>query len=138
MTKLAHRHTPMADLLERFDWRTPSWFRAPETMAHITVEDYVEQGTYVLRAELPGIDPDEDVSLTVEGDHLTISGERREETKEKGHREFHYGAFTRTVTLPAGAKAEDITATYTDGVLEVRVPMPAEQPRPAMRIQVTR
>ena len=51
----------------------------------------MDDGTYVLRAEMPGIDPDKDVSLDIEGDVLTISGERREEKKEKNRHELHYG-----------------------------------------------
>jgi len=93
---------------------------------YVRVEDFTEDGTYVLRAELPGVDPDEDVELKIEGDMLTIRGERREEKKDKNHKEFHYGAFSRSIPLPAGVKAEDITATYTDGVLEVRVPARTE------------
>ena len=37
--------------------------------------------------------------------------------------EFHYGSFERSVALPAGAQSDDVTATYTDGILEVRVPV---------------
>jgi len=91
----------------------------------------------VLRAELPGIDPEQDVAVSVENDLLTIRGERREETKEKHRREFHYGSFRRTVSLPKGADPEKITASYNDGVLEVRVPTTAEE-TPTMRIPVQR
>lgn len=66
--------------------------------------------------------------VTVDHDMLTIKGERREETKEKNRTEFHYGSFSRTIRLPAGAKADEVAATYTDGVLEVRVPTSGEAP----------
>ena len=68
---------------------------------------------------------------------LTISGERREETKEKNRQEFHYGSFRRTLTLPAGAQSDQVTAAYTDGVLEVRVPLSSEAP-PTTRIPIQR
>jgi len=93
--------------------------------------------TYVLRAEMPGIDPDKDVSLNIEGDMLTITGERREEQKDKNRHEFHYGSFTRSIPLPRDVKTEEIKATYVDGVLEVRVPAKAQE-RKAVKVAVER
>jgi HSP20 family protein len=63
------------------------------------------------------------VELTVDNGVLTIKAERREERKESGRSEFRYGAFTRSVTLPAGADEDAVTALYNDGILEVRVPI---------------
>jgi HSP20 family molecular chaperone IbpA len=94
----------------------------------VRVEDYIDNGTYVLRAEMPGIDPDKDVEVNIAGDLLTIRGERREEREEKNRRELHYGQFSRTVTLPRSARTSEVTADYKDGVLEVRVPMGEEEP----------
>ena len=79
-----------------------------------------------------------DQNLKVEGDLLTIRGERREEQKDKNHHEFHYGAFSRSIPLPSGVKAEDVTATYDNGVLEVRVPARTEQEPVARTIPVQR
>ncbi len=90
---------------------------------HVRIEDFVENGEYVIRAEMPGIDPDKDVQVQVDGNVLTIRGERTDEEKTKNHQEFHYGAFSRSVTLPRGAKANQVEATYSDGVLEVKVPL---------------
>lgn len=97
------------------------------------MEQFVEDdGTIVVRGELPGLDPDEDVTITIDDDRLTIAGEREERHEDKhdgGYRsEFHYGSFERTVRLPAGAKADEVSATYTDGILEVRVPVDTETP----------
>ncbi len=113
---------PFAEMLDWLDSGATFGLRSFGLSPYVRVEDFVEDGTYVLRAEMPGIDPDKDVTVSVEDDVLTIRGERREEEKDKHHREFHYGSFTRSITLPKGVDAAEITATYTDGVLEVRVP----------------
>ena len=93
----------------------------------IRVDEYRDDDTQVIRAELPGIDPDKDVELTVAGGMLTINAERRveEKTEEKGftRRELRYGSFTRTLPLAEGATEDDIRASYKDGVLEIRVPV---------------
>lgn len=139
MSKLATRGaTPMSDLLEWLESNGPFNVRGVGLAPYVRVEDYMEGDTYVLRAELPGIDPDKDVDLQVERGMLTISGERREETKEKNRREFHYGSFRRTVPVAVGTKAEDVKATYTDGVLEVRVPKQTEEEPVSVRIPVQR
>ncbi|MDN3937824.1 MULTISPECIES: Hsp20/alpha crystallin family protein [unclassified Arthrobacter] len=93
------------------------------------VEQFQDGNTLVVRAEVPGIDPDKDVDVSVSDGMLHIRAEREEKSEHKsknGYRsEFRYGSFSRSVALPAGAKEEDITATYKDGVLEVRAPAPA-------------
>ncbi len=81
----------------------------------------------VLRADIPGIKPD-DVKIEVEDNVLTVSGEHREETEEKEEhymrRERRYGSFSRSMALPEGVTADDIGATTEDGVLEVTIPAP--------------
>jgi len=93
----------------------------------VRVEEFSEDDTLVVRAELPGIDPDKDVEISIHDGVLHIKGERsehEEETKRSRYRsEFRYGMFERTVPLPAGATEKDIQATYKDGLLEVRIPM---------------
>jgi HSP20 family protein len=130
------------DLPTRFDRMFDHWVRTlprpfslagmewmPEDM--IRVDEYREDGVLVIRAEMPGIAPD-DVELTVSDHVLHIAADRREEeeTEEKGYvrREIRAGSFRRTLTLPAGVTESDITATYKDGMLEVRLPAPAEVP----------
>src|SRR5688572_28655909 len=87
---------------------------------------------FVLRADLPGLAED-DVSIELEDNVLTVSGERksaREEGKEGYHRvERAYGTFSRALTLPDGVDADAIDASFDRGVLEVRVPKP-EQRKP--------
>jgi HSP20 family molecular chaperone IbpA len=120
MTTIARRSpNSLGEILDWFDTTFPL---RTDLAPAVRVEDYTEDGGYVLRAEIPGIDPDRDVSVLVHDGLLTIRGERREEQRDRQHHEFHYGAFSRTVTLPRGAQADQITANYTDGVLEVRVP----------------
>ncbi|MEU6379830.1 Hsp20/alpha crystallin family protein [Streptomyces sp. NPDC046909] len=90
----------------------------------IRVEEHLADGTYILRAELPGIDPAKDVEITVAEGVLTLRAERSEETTEKHRTEFRYGTFARSVRLPAGAKGDEATAEYKDGVLTITVPVP--------------
>jgi HSP20 family molecular chaperone IbpA len=89
----------------------------------VRVEDFVRDDKFVVRAELPGVDPDQDIKLTVDGDYLTIHGERHEEKQDKNHSEFHYGSFSRSIRMPHGTSASDVSATYQDGILEVTLPM---------------
>ena len=93
---------------------------------------------FVLRADLPGLDED-DVSIEVQDNVLTISGERRsehEESREGYHRvERAHGRFARTLTLPEGVDADAIEAGFDRGVLEVRIPRPAE--RKPRRVQIS-
>ncbi|MGY1669829.1 Hsp20/alpha crystallin family protein [Geodermatophilus sp. SYSU D00710] len=97
----------------------------------IRVDEYRDDDTQVIRAELPGIDPDRDVELSVSGGMLRINAERRveERTEEKGltRREMRYGSFTRTLPLAEGATEDDIRAEYKNGVLEIRVPVAQAQ-----------
>lgn len=84
-----------------------------------------EQGAYVVRADVPGVDP-KDITLDMENGVLTLRGERKSEVKEEKenyHRiERVAGTFYRRFTLPDTADAESISAKYTNGVLEVRIP----------------
>ncbi|MFD0656666.1 Hsp20/alpha crystallin family protein [Thermocatellispora tengchongensis] len=88
-----------------------------------------------MRAELPGVDPDKDVEITVGDGMLDIRAERTSETKEEHRSEFRYGSLRRSVMLPRGANEEDVKASYTDGVLEVSVGL-EEEKQPGRRIAV--
>ena len=118
------------------------WADLPADVKPMKVEEFVEGDTIVIRAELPGIDPDKDVDISIADGILHLSAKREERTEEErpeGYRsEFHYGSFERSIRLPDGATADDITASYTDGILEVRVPAPTEVEKPAAKIAITR
>lgn len=92
------------------------------------LEEFLEGDTCVIRAELPGIDPEKDVDISVADGILYLRAEREERSEEKrpdGYRsEFHYGRLARSIRLPEGATEADVTASYKDGILEVRVPAP--------------
>jgi HSP20 family protein len=98
----------------------------------IRVEEFREDGALVVRADLPGIDPEKDVELSVSDGMLHIEAERREEEKKEGkgylRQELRYGSFSRTLPLPEGVTESDITATYKAGTLEIRIPEPKHEP----------
>ena len=81
-----------------------------------------------ITAELPGVDQD-DIDLRLEGDMLTISGEKRDERKDEQNRlvERSYGSFTRSFQLPFTPDPEKVTADCERGVLTIRLPRAAEQ-----------
>jgi HSP20 family protein len=127
------------DLFERFGFEPKffgDWEGAPSRPA---LESCVEGDKFVVRTDLPGIDP-KDVDIKVVGDMLTIKGKREEkrETKKTDYyrREVRYGSFERAIPLPEGTKAEHLQATYHDGVLELTATMPQEAARKEVKIQV--
>ncbi|ALE81331.1 Hsp20/alpha crystallin family protein [Pseudonocardia alni] len=122
------------DWFRAFPVRRPVYAGRLREEAAIRVDEFVEDGALVVRAELPGVDPAADVSVTVADGLLTVRAERggEEERSEDGYRrrELWRGTMSRVLQLPEGVVADDIAASYTDGILEIRVPMP-EPPAPA-------
>ena len=139
-----------ADVFGRFDRLFDQWARAPfgslgfprwmGTGEMIPVEEYREDGTLVVRADLPGIDPDKDVELTVTDGMLRIEARRREEEKQEGkgylRQEVRYGSLSRSLRLPRGVTESDIAATYKNGVLSIRIPEP--KPEQAKKIAISK
>ena len=126
MTGMIERMPGWPTLPDLFGW-VESGFPGAHTIPGlhaIRIEEHVADEKYVLRAELPGIDPAKDVEITVAEGVLTLRAERSEETTRKHRTEFRYGTFARSVRLPAGAKGEEATAEYKDGVLTVTIPVP--------------
>jgi HSP20 family protein len=102
----------------------------------IRIEEYTEDGSYVVRAELAGIDPQKDLEVTVGGGYLTIRAEREEKTEGKQRSEFRYGSFTRSLSLPGDANEEDVTATYHAGILTISIGLHAEKKEAVKKIEV--
>ncbi len=113
---------------------------AAETGAWIpAIEVKQKEGKLLLTAELPGVKT-EDVKVHIDGKALVVEGERKEEKEEKRegfyHSERSYGKFYRSILLPEGAKAELTAAKFTNGVLEVTVPIAeAKEARKEIPIQ---
>lgn len=143
MSDLPARRQPWSFLPELSELFSgfPSWAGGwPHLASHlIRLEDQMEDGRYVVRAELPGLDPAKDVDITVRNGQLTIKAERSERKEAKGRSEFAYGSFVRSVTLPAGANEDDITASYDQGILTVSVPVatPAEPAEKRITVKPT-
>lgn len=97
-----------------------------------------KDGDLVVRAELPGVKP-EDVDITLHNGVLTISGERKAEQEQQGQgyyvRERRFGSFKRSMTLPEGTDESKVRARFEDGVLEVTVEGAAAVREPK-RIQI--
>jgi HSP20 family protein len=95
---------------------------------HIELEQ--RPGALVVRADLPGLTPEE-INVTVDHGVLTISGERRQENREEREgfirSELSYGAFFRTIPLPESADEKRVNAVFRNGVLEITVPVSDQQ-----------
>ncbi|MDX1932810.1 MAG: Hsp20/alpha crystallin family protein [Capsulimonadales bacterium] len=93
----------------------------------------------VIHAELPGM-KQEDIDIELTGDTLTLRGERKFENEERKQNfvrvERSYGRFQRSFTVATPIRSDQVTATYRDGVLEIRLPKSEEQ-RPR-KVQVVR
>ena len=113
-------HRDLDAVLDRFLGR-----REPDSGWTPRMDAYARDGHYVFRVDLPGVDP-KDLDINVEGRLLTIKGERKAEEKGHYHKETFHGRFERAVRLPNGIDADRIEARYSNGVIEVSVPLPAK------------
>jgi HSP20 family protein len=115
------------------DWAQGAWSPA--------VDIYEKDGTIVLKAELPGIEP-KDVDVRVENNILTLKGERRfeAEVQQDSYQrvERAYGSFSRSFTLPTVVDTDNIKAEFKDGVLRMSLPKKEEAKPKQISINVTR
>jgi len=104
------------------------------------VDVFEKNGDIVVKAELPGVKR-EDVKLSIDDGDLVIEGERKAESevqeKDYYRMERAVGSFYRRLPLPTGVKAEQVQASFADGVLEVRIPKPAEATPTAQPISIS-
>lgn len=119
---------------------TEMWRRLFET-DQVKIEEFTKDDHLVVRAELPGIDPERDVDISIVDGKLRIRAERRHEEKieDRDYRrsEFRYGSFTRLLPLPPHTTEADIKASYKDGILEVHAPLDQDTGKPS-RIPIER
>ena len=127
----------LAELRSRFDRLFDDWLDGHERAWTPAIDVVREDGHLVVRADLPGIKPEE-VKLEVEDDILTVSGEHRESKEEKDEhyvrRERRNGSFSRSMALPVGVDAGKIKAKTHDGVVEVTIPLPKEATKETVNI----
>jgi HSP20 family protein len=119
---------------------TPTTGNGPSARRWLPAMDLVETDEhFVLKADLPGLSED-DVAIEVEENVLTISGERKAEHEDKREGfvrvERSYGSFRRSLTLPEGIDPEAVSASFENGVLEVRIPKPEQRKPRKVAIQV--
>lgn len=117
MTSLDRR--PATLLPDVFSWLEAGW---PFATSSMRVEQYVDDDRYVVRAELPGFDPEKEIQVSVDHGHLVVTAHRAQEEHGRGRSEFHYGTFSRTLPLPEGVQPKQISAVYADGILTVTMP----------------
>lgn len=93
----------------------------------IRIEEFLDGDRLVVRAEVPGVDPDKDIEVSISDGalHIQVSREEKLEHPSDGtfRTEFQYGSFARSIALPPGTYESEIKATYENGVLEVRLPI---------------
>lgn len=112
-------------------------FLAEPSRFHPSIDVAETESEVRVTAELPGLE-EKDFELTLEGDRLTIRGEKRAEREDRrrGWQECSYGSFERTLVLPCEVEAEKASAEYEQGVLRVRLPKTETARERARRIPV--
>lgn len=131
MDRMLGRNWPFMRPIRRFTQSSSGW--SPH------VDMYEEGNDIVVKAELPGLTKD-DIDVQIENGDLVIKGERKSdsEVKEENYyrMERSFGTFYRNLPLPEGIQAGQISATFKDGVLEVRAPKPVSTGPTATKISV--
>ena len=124
--------------LDRFFNEFPNQFRNSMLGPH-RFDVYETENEVVVSCEIPGLEKKEDIRIDVEGNVLSVSGtvNRTHEVKEEQmhRRERFYGRFQRSVTLPAEVDEEGVSATYKNGILEIRLPKAKPQSRRQIDVQ---
>jgi HSP20 family protein len=115
------------------------WSGAGRSGMMPAVDVHEDEKELVVTAELPGVS-EKDIEVNLAGDMLTIKGEKRAEREHKNgdswRMERHYGAFERAIELPFDVKDGQVDAKFSNGVLSIRVPKPADLQRSIRKIEV--
>ena len=118
----------MDRLFSRFLGAERAWEGEHTGLWMPSIESYMKDGKLFIKAELPGVDA-KDLEVTITERELVIKGERNSEKDEKeknySYREISYGSFERRFALPEGVKTEELKAKFSNGLLEITVPVPA-------------
>lgn len=132
------RRDPRTVIPDFIDWfEEPFLTLKPYLGQAIRIEDFTEDGHYVVRAELAGIDPEKDLEIAVGAGYLSIHAERSSQVEGKHRSEFRYGSFSRALELPPGADADDVTAEYANGILTIKVAVKGDRKQTMKKIPVT-
>lgn len=110
--------------------------RMPEQPQPIPVEQYADSTGYVIRLEVPGVDPATDLTVSVEAGAIVVRAERRDTAPEGHQTEFRYGHLARRIPLPVGADAREVSASCHDGMLTIRIGFEPEHQQAPRAIEV--
>lgn len=129
----------MFDAFTRDPWGSLSDFGTNKTWFPM-IDIAENEQEVIVRAEVPGVDPAH-LDITVMGDRLTLSGEKKEsaERKEKDfyQSETRYGSFSRSVDLPSGVDTEQVTAEHANGVVTIKLKKTAAATAKKIQIKTT-
>jgi HSP20 family protein len=135
--------SPMEDRLNRFFRASFNPARPEEALTTTSlappVDIYEDEHKITLKIEVPGID-EKDIDVRIEGNTLTVQGERKLEKEEKEENfrrvERYYGTFTRSFTLPGSVDPGQVSADYDNGVLKISLPKKAEAKPKQIKVNV--
>ena len=121
------------------------WAGSPLSTVHhlqghtipIRVEQYPDGSHHVVKLEVPGVDPANDLTISVAAGTLNVSAERRDSMPAGAQSEIQYGTFARIIVLPPGSDPQDVSASYHNGIVTVRIGMKTEHQQSPRRIDVT-
>lgn len=121
-------------------WWPEGWFRSEPMAVNAPIVDvYVDKDDVVIKAELPGMEKD-DIEVNLSNHSLTLKGEkeRKEKIKEENYyrAERTYGSFSRTLELPVDVHGEKVKASFTNGVLEIRLPIAETAKAKSIKVKV--
>lgn len=136
MSIMVHRpHKSVAELLHWLE--EPLLAIRPAGVHPMRAEEQLSDTQYVLRAEIPGVDPDRDIEVTVGHGVLTITARRHLEIGDERRSEFRYGTFTRSFRLPAHVDEDHIRASYSHGIVEITAELRSASGQGLRRVPVT-